>query len=702
MKRLTAFAGVLSLSGLLLIALGSCAMPWVQLDPSAPEQGALESAAPQWVAGELLVGYETEADLAHIASEVQGLVKFTLPAIRVALLELSDGDVAGAVAALNQRATGLRFAEPNYVRERIDPEPSDGRFVEPSQAVEGAARPSQAPGGGDPLRMRQWALDLMQAESAWQIATGRGTVIGIVDTGVDGTHPDLRGKQVGGYDCLTGEAVAPDTDSTQEAFTHGTHVAGIAAASGDNGEGIVGVAPDAKLMILPIFNLERVGRGNSSGYVGDANVARCILWAALVGADGAQNSGDEADVLNNSWGGRGYGQTLKEAIDKVVEAGVVFVNSMGNSSEDEVLYPKGYPGVLGVGATDPKDQKVDFSTMGSLISVGAPGQDILSSVPLWLTRPTDDSYGYQYFSGTSMAAPQASGAIALLKERFPDATAYQLQKVLEQTADDVETPGFDRRTGWGRINLLRALQTTQLPADGAVVLVKVVTRNADESGQQHGVPFVDVILRQNGLDRYFAQTNSQGQARFPDVEPGGYQVLAAGADAVVYSFRSANRISQRAQVLAASGETSEVTVAFNTTLDVSVEWSESEDVDLLVGEPGPDGTVKWVGVNGTARWGVFAVDDLAPGATGGIEAYSLLEEHYPYAVYPLAISAERAGGPVQVTVTLEQNGVTERFGPFLVESGEVLYSYQWPGWWESEQKPEQGFTSEGPGGPWVY
>ncbi len=711
------------LAGLFGLLVGCSLSP--ALSPPSPASSAAPPAASgsgfgtapadppgPWFEGQLLVGYRDEAALRAIVARLGGTILETIPPIRAALVALPPGlSVPRAIRDLTlQKPRGLRYAEPNYIRDAIVPQPGwpdpDGLWAQRSIAA------AQRRIFDDPLRPRQYALDVMRAEEAWTRATGRGVIIGVVDTGMDGTHPDLRGKQVEGLSCFDEVPLLPDTDGSQDEDAHATHVAGIAAATGGNGTGIVGVAPEARVMSLRIFDARLVGPRNGSGYVGDARVARCILWAATVGPDGIEDSGDEADVLNNSWGGRGYGQTLKDAIEAVVSRGVTFVNSMGNSSEDEVLYPKNYPGVLAVGATDPQDRKADFSTMGAVISVGAPGVDVLSSVPMWLERPTGEPYGYMYFSGTSMAAPQVSGAIALLKERFPEATPYQLQRILEKTADDIEEPGFDRLTGYGRVNLARALSVRELPPDGAEVVVRVVTENPGLGGEPVGVPFVDVLLRQGGKERYFAQTNAEGVARFLNVRPGEYEVLASGGDTTIYRFRAANRLSAYGRVAARPGERSELVFEFNTSLKITLRWEEPTDIDLWVGEPQPErsdpetGEVisEWADPKGTppARWGRFSGDDRGTGAGPYRETYTLNAEHFPYAPYPIAISAENATQGASVTVIIEQNGITEVYGPYRVEPGEVLPSWEWPDWWENTPNPEMDFTEPGPGAPWVY
>lgn len=716
--------GMLSI-GLLVLTVGamtgcgvSVSLPGLLSGNGSAASGGQPSG--EWFDGEILVGYADRASLDAIASDLGGQVTDTVDRIRVATVELpSNLNVAEAVRRLNRaQPSGLRYAQPNYVRDYVKPERS---AFDPDEALAQGVSSQQRSGGfDDPLISSQYAVDVMDARSAWTQATGRGVTIGISDTGFDGTHPEIRGKTVVGMNCGSGEEIAPDSDSTQEAFSHGTHVAGIAAARGDNGAGIVGVAPDAQLMDLKVFDASLVSDSNGSGWVGDANVAECLIWAGLIGPDGVENSGDEADVINASWG-QGlpgfYDNAIKEAVDVLRAGGVVFVNSMGNTSEDEVTYPTGHPGVVGVGATNAQDERADFSTMGYMISVSAPGVNVLSSVPTWIRKPNGETQGYMYFNGTSMAAPQVAGAIALLKQKFPDATAYQLQSILEQTADDLGRPGFDHQFGHGRINLARAVDATQLPSDGARIDVNVTTANPrDTNGDGNltdadrapGVPFTDVLLRKDGQLKYLAQTDTQGNAAFVGIEPGVYDVEVAGGDAGLYNYRSANRIRAQTRVQALSGESSSAEVAFNTSLSVSIRWDANTDVDLLVREPRLDdaeddeAAAQWVSPKGGAQWGTFSGD--ATGAQTGTkrERYALNDAHYPYAPYVLGLSAQHASGPADVTVVVEQNGYAETYGPFTLQPGDVLPSTEWSDWWENNPKPDEGFAEPGPGAPWVY
>ena len=658
----------------------------------------------EYIEGEIIVGYTDEGALAQLVSLVGGRVKHRTPQINAALVEVTGMKVPEALgriawAVRRGELQGIRYAEPNYLRDLIEPFPST------NLEVMGAVLPKVYDPDAD-LRPYQWGLDLVRAEEAWNYATGQGIIVAVVDTGVDGLHPDLQGQVIGqwfdawnltwetGYDSSWGPVYSPRYGRWYEG-SHGTHVAGIIAAKKD-GVGVTGLAPDVQILSIRIFSPDPVPLPAPYGhyYVGDYGAAVGIIEAVDYGAR----------VLNNSWGGKGYSQTIKAAIDYALMNGAIFVAAMGNSYLDEISYPAGYPGVIAVGATDPQDKKVDFSTMGGHISVGAPGDRVLSCVPRWMTQAgTGLPLLYDYWSGTSMATPHVSALAAMVLERHPTATPYQVKRVIEQTAKDIEAPGFDQRTGYGRIDAASAVQTTVLPGEGASVAVFAVTKSSG-----FPVPYVDITLRKNGIDRYFGQTDFEGfeygffptwgYGFFLEIEPGTYEVIVGGEDTTLYWWswmRVANRVTAKKTVTLNPGLNTPITLEVNTTLQVTLSWTEPVDLDLAILEYDPvNDTYVWSTPKTGALWGEFSQDDQ----DGGSETYTLKDIHWHYDIYYLGIVAYGNSSTARVTVV--QNGVTENYGPYEVTGGYLYPSWGWPDWWENTPHPFFGVT--GPGGPVVY
>jgi hypothetical protein len=304
-----------------------------------------------------------------------------------------------------------------------------------------------------------------------------------------------------------------------------------------------------------------------------------------------------------------------------------------------------------------------------------------------------------------MATPHVSALAAMILERHSTATPYQVKRIIEQTAKDIEAAGFDQRTGYGRIDAARAVQTTTLPGEGASVAVFVVTESFGTP-----IPYVDITLRKNGIDRYFGQTDFEGWADlrifgqwgygfFLEIEPGTYDVIVGGQDATGYWWRVANRVTARKTVTLNPGPNAPVTLEVNTTLKVTLSWSESVDLDLVVLEPiGYDANGHVIYRYSTpktgARWGSFSGD----ATTGGSEIYTLSDPHFDWEVYLLGIVAY--GNSSTARVIVEQNGVTENYGPYSVTAGGFYPSWTWSDWWENTPHPYFGVT--GPGGPVVY
>jgi serine protease len=308
-----------------------------------------------------------------------------------------------------------------------------------------AAPASAAP--NDPLYAKQYGPQQVHAEQAWATSRGAGAVIAVVDTGADLTHPDLASKLVPGAtfvgcdpSCGNGDWKGPDGVG-QPNDTHGTHVAGIAAAATGNGIGIAGVAPDAKIM--PIKVLE-----DGSGSFED--IAHGIRYAADHGAN----------VINMSLGGvqgtqalslTGVDTAVQDAVSYAVGKGVAVIAAAGNDAVPVCNTPGFDNGVMCVVATDKREARAAYSSgpvRPDLNTVAAPGgaalpacgEDILSTFPVGTGSGTCAGKDYDEIAGTSMATPHVAGVAALLAAQgCPVADIYQ---AITSTA---RTPGVDAR-----------------------------------------------------------------------------------------------------------------------------------------------------------------------------------------------------------------------------------------------------------------
>ncbi len=274
----------------------------------------------------------------------------------------------------------------------------------------------------------------IKATDAWEREEGsQDVIIAIIDTGVYLQHEDLKEKIVPGYDFVN-----EDTDPSDDHW-HGTHVAGIASASTNNGIGVAGVCWNAKIM--PIKVLDSTGSGYYSW------IAHGISWAVDRGVK----------VINLSLGGESSSTTLEEAINYAFSKGVVCVASAGNDRNTRVLYPAAYQNCIAVGATNPFDEDSGWHSKGPEIDVSAPGEWILST---FNPEYENLNYNYVYASGTSMATSIVSGLAGLIFSKNPSLSSKDLMNLIKYTADDVNSlifRGVDEYLGYGRINARTAI-----------------------------------------------------------------------------------------------------------------------------------------------------------------------------------------------------------------------------------------------------
>jgi subtilisin family serine protease len=298
----------------------------------------------------------------------------------------------------------------------------------------------------DPMFSDTWGLSKVQAPAAWERTTGNQSVrVAIIDTGIDYNHPDLVGNvaRESGYDFINEDSDAMDDNG------HGTHCAGTVGASGNNGVGVTGMA--WKVTLIPEKALAADGSGTN------AQIAAAVDHAVAQGAH----------IISMSLGGENESPTLKRAMLRGSEAGVLFVVAAGNESLNNDTSPnRSYPAsseipnMLAVAATDVDDQLASFSNFGTTKThISAPGVDIWSTIP---------GGGYDSYSGTSMATPLVAGVAALLKGLNLDFSATQIKEMLLNSSDSIA--GLQSVVAGGRrVNannaVALALGTTPLPPE---------------------------------------------------------------------------------------------------------------------------------------------------------------------------------------------------------------------------------------------
>ncbi|TYS59980.1 S8 family serine peptidase [Sutcliffiella horikoshii] len=270
-------------------------------------------------------------------------------------------------------------------------------------------------------------LQVMNVQEAWSgYQQSYKPVVAVLDSGIDLHHLDLKENIVKPYNVLSPSSMPVDE------IGHGTHVAGIVGAKTNNGSGIVSIVKDT--YIMPIK-------------VGDRQGAFASDIAS--GVDYAIENG--ADIINISIAGPKQNNTLKEAIDKAVNSGVMIVAAGGNNSSDTVEYPAGYPGVVSVGASSLTGELADFSNFGDSVAVVAPGVEIFSTLP---TSFSTSISGYGKMSGTSMAAPLVSSQAAMLKSTDRNLTGRQLKEIIEESSKNA----LDFPVRLGQVNAADSLQ----------------------------------------------------------------------------------------------------------------------------------------------------------------------------------------------------------------------------------------------------
>ncbi|MFF1836333.1 type VII secretion-associated serine protease mycosin [Streptomyces sp. NPDC058231] len=300
------------------------------------------------------------------------------------------------------------------------------------------------PARADTIRPQQWGLQALHTDRAWQTTRGKGITVAVVDTGVDGSLPDLAGQVLPGKDMIGFGARRGDRSWAR----HGTAMAGIIAGRGHGvgrGDGVLGIAPDAKILpVRVILEASDPSRAKARESRGTA-LADGIRWAADHGAD----------VINLSLGDDSASAHPEgdedAAVQYALKKGAVVVASAGNGGEkgDHISYPAAYPGVIAVAAVDRYGTHASFSTRRWYATVSAPGVDIVVPAP-------DHHYYVEW--GTSAASAFVSGAVALVRAAHPGLSPAQIKKLLTDTARSSPEGGRDDSRGYGTVDPAAAIE----------------------------------------------------------------------------------------------------------------------------------------------------------------------------------------------------------------------------------------------------
>jgi subtilisin family serine protease len=373
--------------------------------PGSAAQPAFTHNATGYVSGDIVVKYVHGADSAGIArAEAAAGAHFlrAIPQLGVRVLSVADGREDAAIKSLHLSGR-VAYAE-----------------------RDGLAQATNTP--NDPYWASQLATSTAQIHVAagWDNATGvTGPIVAVVDTGVEASHPDLAGKVLGGYNFVGGSTNAADDNG------HGTMVAGIIAADTNNSAGIAGLCWGCQ--ILPVKVLDSTGSGSY------ANIASGITYAADHGAK----------VINLSLGGASSSSSLQDAVTYAVGKGATVVAAAGNGGCACILYPAAYSNVIAVGAVDGTNTISTYSDYGASLDVMAPGTN-------WSTSMSASS-GYAGFAGTSSATPDVTGLAALVLSVKPSLSPAEVATVLESTAQDLGSAGWDQYYGFGEVDFSAAL-----------------------------------------------------------------------------------------------------------------------------------------------------------------------------------------------------------------------------------------------------
>ncbi|HLO42460.1 MAG TPA: S8 family serine peptidase [Phycisphaerales bacterium] len=385
----------------------------------------------------------------------------------------------------------------------------DYEYVSPDWTCYPIATPN------DPMYSSQWHHPKIGSPTAWNYTFGSSTIISAAtDTGIDTTHPDLAANRVPGYNAPANKAEV-NGGSVSDVNGHGTHVAGCAAAIGNNAKGVSGVNMNARIMMCRVTDA-------SNGSASMSEILEGARWAA---DNGAKVIGSSYSGVNNS--------SIQTTGEYIRSKNAIYCFAAGNDGANLSTFD--HKDVIVVGASDSGDNRAGFSAYGRAVDVFSPGVNILSTVV---------GGGYQAWSGTSMATPVCNGALTMIWSANPSLTAAQVENILFYACDDLGSAGEDETYGWGRINVGRAVQWAVGPAPAVAVGDSVFSLTSTAQT-------IDVLSNDVALDggsftlTSHATTSARGGLveRLAGMGPGGRDILrytppaTPGADSFTYTIQ---------------------------------------------------------------------------------------------------------------------------------------------------------------------
>jgi thermitase len=409
------------------------------------------------VAGEIIVKFRPGVNASAKADAHRqggGTARTEIVRTGLQLVTVPRGTETAAISRYRNNPN-VSYAQPNFVRRLPEPlshapgseiVPGDYYFDEQWALHNTGQYFYCIPFLGDELCFYIAKADAdIDAPEAWALSTGTNVAVAIIDTGLDYSHPDLAGKFIGGWDFVNNDGDPMDDHG------HGTHVAGTIAAlinnpTGDPAaeEGVAGVAPNALILSYKVCTPD--------GQCNDFAIAQAIARAVT----------DGAKVINMSLGGIEYSQAMFDAVQDAWTAGLVIVAGAGNDGVTTPFYPAAFPNVIAVGAFDEDHRRASFSNYGNWVDISAPGNVIMSTVPMsqcTATTTPGDIGCYTWNTGTSMATPHVSGAAALVWSRGDVVSNQQVVDILLNSADPrgIDPVRLDSWSVHGGLNLHNAM-----------------------------------------------------------------------------------------------------------------------------------------------------------------------------------------------------------------------------------------------------